>query len=110
MPRKVLVAGGAGFLGSHLCKAFLDKRDEVMCVDNLLTGRRQNIAALENDANFTFIKHDIITELPAEITKHHFDIVASLASPASIPKYEQYAVETLMVGSQGTKQLLDLAK
>jgi nucleoside-diphosphate-sugar epimerase len=110
MPRRVLVAGGAGFLGSHLCKAFLDAGDTVVCVDNLLTGRRQNIAGLEQHQQFTFVEADIIAELPETVTGGHYDVVANLASPASIPKYEKYAVETLMVGSLGTKHLLDIAK
>jgi nucleoside-diphosphate-sugar epimerase len=108
--RRVLIAGGAGFLGSHLCKAFLDRGDSVVCVDNLLTGRRENIAALEPNENFTYINHDIIKDLPASITDGKYDVVCSLASPASIPKYEKYAVETLLVGAMGTKNLLDIAE
>lgn len=108
--RNVLVTGGAGFLGSHLCRAFLDKGDTVVCVDNLLTGRRKNIADLEQNKRFTFVECDITEPLSAAVTKPKYDIIANLASPASIPKYERYAVETLMVGSAGVKQLLDLAK
>ena len=108
--RRVLIAGGAGFLGSHLCKAFLDRGDVVVCVDNLLTGRRENIAALESNENFTYINHDIINVLPASVTDGKYDIVCSMASPASIPKYEKYAVETLLVGAMGTKHLLDIAE
>jgi dTDP-glucose 4,6-dehydratase len=107
--RTVLVAGGAGFLGSHLCKALLDGGDEVVCIDNLCTGRRQNIATLEDNPHFTFVEHDIITGLPASITSKQFAVVANLASPASPPRYVELAVETLQVGSIGTKNLLDLA-
>lgn len=107
--RTVLVAGGGGFLGSHLCKALLDNGDQVVCVDNLCTGRRQNIASLEDNPNFTFIQHDITTALPEEITSKKYDIIANLASPASPPKYVELAVETLLVGSVGTKNMLDLA-
>jgi nucleoside-diphosphate-sugar epimerase len=108
--RNVLITGGAGFLGSHLCQAFLDKGDRVFCVDNLLTGRRQNIAPLEANKRFVFIKHDITEPLPASITKQKYAIIANLASYGSPPKYFQYAVETLMVGAIGTKQMLELAR
>ncbi len=108
--RRVLVAGGSGFLGSHMCKAFLDMGDTVTCVDNLVTGRRQNIAELETNKQFTFINHDITEALAAPITAQTYDIIVNLASPASIPKYEQFAVETLLVGSVGVKQLLDIAE
>lgn len=107
--RTVLVAGGAGFLGSHLCDTLLEHGNKVVAVDNLCTGRRQNITNLERNSNFTFIEHDIIQPLPAEITNQKYDVIANLASPASPPKYVYLAVETLMVGAIGTKNLLDLA-
>lgn len=108
--RKVLVAGGAGFLGSHLCERLLASGDHVVCVDNLATGRQKNIAHLTGKPGFTFIEHDIVQPLPASITEQKFDIVANLASPASPPKYVALAVETLRVGSEGTRRLLDIAK
>lgn len=108
--RSVLIAGGAGFLGSHLCGAFLERGDQVVCVDNLVTGRRKNIGAFESDENFTFINSDITKPLPKSITDKTYDAIINMASPASIPKYEKYAVETLMVGSVGVRQLLDLAE
>lgn len=107
--RTVLVTGGAGFLGSHLCRALLDAGDKVVCVDNLCTGRRQNIAELEGNPNFTYIEHDITKDLPAEITGQKYDVIAHLASPASPPKYVALAIETLQVGAVGTKNMLDLA-
>lgn len=107
--RTVLVAGGAGFLGSHLSEALLKAGDKVVCIDNLCTGRRKNIAALENNPNFSFVEHDIITGLPATVTDMKFDIIANLASPASPPRYVELAIETLLVGATGTKNLLDLA-
>lgn len=107
--RTILVAGGSGFLGSHLCRALLDNGDTVVCVDNLCTGRRQNIAELEDRPNFTFVQHDITETLPDSITSTRYDVIANLASPASPPKYVALAVETLLVGSMGTKHLLDLA-
>jgi nucleoside-diphosphate-sugar epimerase len=108
--KKVLVAGGAGFLGSHLCEAFLDKGYEVVCIDNLCTGRRQNIAGLESNTRFTFVEHDVIQPLPDSVTAEKYDIIANLASPASPPVYTTLALETLLAGALGTKQLLDLAE
>jgi len=105
----VLIAGGAGFVGSHLAKAFLDKGDAVVSVDNLSTGRLENIAHLQDNSNFTHINADITEDLPASITDQKYDIIANLASPASPPKYLRLSVETLMVGALGTKNLLDLA-
>jgi dTDP-glucose 4,6-dehydratase len=107
--RKVLIAGGAGFVGSHLAKAFLDKGDAVVSVDNLSTGRLENIADLQDNPHFTHIDADITQDLPASITDETYDIIANLASPASPPKYLRLSVETLMVGALGTKNLLDLA-
>lgn len=107
--RTILIAGGAGFLGSHLCKALLDAGDSVVCVDNLCTGRAQNIAHLQDNPNFTFIEHDITKDLPDAITTRTYDVVANLASPASPPKYVELALETLLVGALGTKNMLDLA-
>lgn len=108
--RNILITGGAGFLGSHLCKAFLDKGDKMVCVDNLCTGRRENIADLLAHPQFSFIQHDVSLPLPKEITNQKYDVIANLASPASPPGYVRLALETLMVGSVGVKQLLDLAK
>ncbi len=110
MSHRALVAGGAGFLGSHLCAALLARGTTVVCVDNLLTGRKVNIAQLELNPAFSFVKHDITRPLPTKVASQKYDLVVSMASPASIPKYEQYAVETLMVGSLGVKHLLDLAQ
>lgn len=110
MPRNVLIAGGAGFLGSHLCKAFLDKGDAVVCVDNLQTGRRQNIAPFEQHKGFIFVRADITESLPVTVTGQTYDLIANLASYGSPPKYFQYALETLMVGAEGTRQLLELTK
>ncbi len=106
---KVLLSGGAGFLGSHLAKALLDRGDSVVAVDNLSTGRRENIAELEKHPQFTYVEADITKPLPGEITAKKYDIVANLASPASPPKYLKLSVETLMVGALGTKNMLDIA-
>jgi UDP-glucuronate decarboxylase len=103
----VLVAGGAGFIGSHLCERLLSDGDEVICVDNLVTGRRVNLELLLDWPTFTFIEHDIIEELPP-LPK--IDRVFHLASPASPPSYQIYPIETLRVNSEGTRRLLELAE
>lgn len=107
--RNILIAGGGGFVGSHLAKAFLDKGDAVVSVDNFCTGRPENIAALVDHPNFTSIEADITQPLPQSVTNKKYDVVANLASPASPPKYLKLSVETLMVGALGTQHLLDLA-
>lgn len=103
---KVLVTGGAGFLGSHLCEAVLARGDAVTCVDNLSTGRLENISHLAGAAGFEFIEADVTQglDLPGP-----FDAVAHLASPASPPAYLRLPLETLAVGSAGTDSALRLA-
>lgn len=113
----VLVVGGAGFIGSHLCKALLDKNYKVVCIDNLVTGEKKNIEDLLLSPKFTFIQHDI-TE-PLLIAKQFDNLTINyifhLASPASPNKkskrsYIQYPIETLLVNSYGTYQLLEVSK
>src|SRR5919106_4708925 len=101
-----VVTGGAGFIGSNLCERLLQDKDEVICIDNLITGRESNIAHLMSHSAFTFIKHDIIEGLPSLPS---FERVYHLASPASPPGYNRYPVETLRVNSEGTRYLLELA-
>lgn len=103
---KILVAGGAGFLGSHLIEALLEKGESLVCVDNLLTGRLSNIKSFKNKPNFTFIEHDITQ--PLELNDK-FDYIINLACPASPVDYRKHPVETLMANSRGVKNLLDLA-
>ena len=79
---RVVVAGGAGFIGSHLCRRLLAEGHEVLCLDNLVTGRRANIAALEDVPGFQFVDHDTIE--PLELAA---DAIFNLASPASPPGY-----------------------
>lgn len=113
--RKILIAGGAGFIGSHLCDEFLRQGDEVFCVDNLLTGNKNNLKEAFKQKNFHFFKHDIIELLPNKITNQKFNAIFHLASPASPNpesplSYLHYPVETLLASSLGTLNLLDLAK
>ena len=105
MPR-TLIAGGAGFIGSHLCDRFLAEGHEVVCVDNFITGSRSNISGIDSP-RFTFIERDITKGL-LDI-KSPFNYVLNFASPASPPDYLKYPVETLLTGSAGTHATLDLA-
>ncbi len=105
-PLKALVAGGAGFIGSHLCAALLERGDDVLCVDNLATGSRQNVEALQHHDRFSFLEHDVCQPLDGTIEA---DLVFHLASPASVPDYLARPLETLLVNSQGTWHLIDLA-
>ncbi len=108
----ILVAGGAGFIGSHLCELLIKKNHRVFCVDNLLTGSLDNINQLRKNSRFTFIKHDVIQALQIDAP---IDAIFHLASPASpnhhSPKsYHALPWETMMVNTQGTVYLLQLAK
>ncbi len=109
MTKRALVAGGAGFLGSHLCDRLLGKGFEVVCVDNLSTGRLENLKHLKGNKKFKFIKADVVNSLPSAATRGGFNIVFNFASPASPVDYQKLSIETLMVGAVGTKNLLDLA-
>ncbi len=102
-----LVTGGAGFLGSHLCDRLLAESHRVICVDNLLTGNRKNIAHLIDREDFSFIEHDVTK--PFEIDEP-LDNVLHFASPASPIDYLELPIQTLKVGSLGTHNLLGLAK
>ena len=101
-----LVAGGAGFVGSYLCDRLIADGDEVICLDNLITGRCENIAALMDHSKFRFVEHDIIEDLPSV---PRVDRIFHLASPASPRAYQQYPIETMRANSEGTRRLLELA-
>jgi dTDP-glucose 4,6-dehydratase len=103
---RVLVTGGAGFLGSHLCDALVGEGHAVVAVDNLLTGRTANLAQLRNEPRFELQVHDICE--PFDFGK--VDYVFDFASPASPVDYMTYAVETLQVGSLGVFNSLDVAR
>src|ERR1017187_3580388 len=104
---RILVTGGAGFIGSHLCEVLLTRGDAVVCVDNLATGRAENIAHLLGLPGFQFAKADVAAGLDVA---GPFDVVAHLASPASPPQYRRLALETLAVGSRGTENALRVAE
>jgi len=103
---KVLVTGGAGFLGSHLCDFLLGKGCEVVCMDNLLTGSLDNIAHIQ-DARFVFVEYDVTNFISI---KGGVDYVLHFASPASPIDYLELPIQTLKVGSLGTHRALGLAK
>ncbi len=103
----ILVAGGAGFIGSHLCDSLLERGNQVICVDNLVTGEEKNIAHLLDSPNFTFIRHDISEPLP---TFPRLGYIFHLASPASPVDYLNLPIETLLSNSVGTYNLLQLCK
>ncbi len=103
----VLITGGAGFIGSHLCEAFLKSGFRVIAVDNMITGNENNIRSFRNDPRFCFVHHDVSKEI-------HFadaiDYILHFASPASPIDYHTYPIQTLKVGSLGTHNALGLAK
>src|SRR3989442_2547220 len=104
---RILVAGGAGMLGANLCEYLLSRRHEVICLDNLVTGRHENVRRFLEHPRFRFILHDVISELPPF---PRLDRIYHLASPASPPGYTQLPIETLRVNSEGTRRLLELAE
>ena len=107
MKRSVLVTGGAGFIGSHLCRFLLGKGFRVVCVDNFLTGSGSNISELKGNSNFTLIGHDVTKPLELPEPVHY---VLHFASPASPFDYAAFPIQTLKVGSLGTHNMLGLAK
>jgi dTDP-glucose 4,6-dehydratase len=107
-----LVAGGAGFIGTHLCESLLKDGFRVVCVDNFITSDKKNIEIFKDNPNYVFIEHDIVESLNID---ENIDYIFHLASPASPNKnnarsYMSLPMETLMANSQGTHKLLDLAK
>lgn len=104
---RVVVTGGAGFLGSHLCHALLSRGDEVVCLDNLVTGASENIADLFPRDGFTFVRQDVSSYV---WVPGHVDLVMHFASPASPRDYLDLPIQTLKVGSLGTHNTLGLAK
>jgi dTDP-glucose 4,6-dehydratase len=106
MPRTV-VTGGAGFVGGHLCRALRGEGHDVVAVDDLSTGSRDQVADLLGDPGFRLIEHDVVEGIPVD---GPVDAVLHLASPASVPQYLARPVETLRVGSEGTRNALELAR
>ncbi|MCX7916508.1 MAG: SDR family oxidoreductase [bacterium] len=108
MNKKILISGGAGFIGSHLCDFFINNGDTVWCIDNFITSEEINIKHLLKNDNFIFIQKDLIN-LNEEELKEKFDYVLHFASPASPVDYLKYPLETLKVNSIGTEKMLNVA-
>lgn len=104
---RILITGGAGFLGSHLCDKFIKHGFDVVCMDNLITGSTDNIAHLLGNPSFTFIHHDVTNYMYLEGS---LDYILHFASPASPIDYLKFPIQTLKVGSLGTHKALGLAK
>jgi len=104
---KILLTGGAGFIGSHLSERLLSEGHQVICMDNLITGNMDNIKHLEDNVNFAFIKHDVSNHISVE---GKIDYVLHFASPASPVDYLNHPIKTLKVGALGTHNSLGVAK
>ncbi|MCK5578252.1 MAG: SDR family oxidoreductase [Planctomycetes bacterium] len=104
---KIVITGGAGFIGSHLCEYFLEQGQIVTCLDNLITGREENIKPFLKNKNFKFIRQNVteFIDIPGKV-----DAILHFASPASPKDYLEYPIQTLKVGSLGTHKALGLAK
>jgi len=101
----VLIAGGAGFIGSHLCEVYLDKGWDVICLDNFHTGRKDNVAHLMGNPCFELVRHDIVNPYLAEV-----DLVLNFACPASPVHYQSNPIKTMKTSVLGTMNLLGLAR
>ncbi len=102
----VLVTGGSGFVGSHLCERLLEAGETVIAIDNMVTGARTNVAGLLNHPGFTLVEHDLLLGLP-ELPP--LEEIYHMASPASPPAYQRHAIATLRINAETTRELLDLA-
>jgi len=103
--KKILVTGGAGFIGSHLCKCLVKEGNYVICVDNFFTGSKDNVKSLLNCDNFELIRHDITEDLRLEVEQ-----IYNLACPASPPHYQYNAIKTAKTSVIGSMNMLGLAK
>jgi UDP-glucuronate decarboxylase len=108
--KQALVAGGAGFLGSHLCERLIGDGLEVVCLDNFLTGQQANLASLRRDPRFHLVERDVVDPLPARIAALGFARIYNLACAASPPLYQNDPEHTLMTSVVGTSRLLHLAE
>ncbi|MES2738511.1 MAG: UDP-glucuronic acid decarboxylase family protein [Verrucomicrobiota bacterium] len=102
---RILITGGAGFLGSHLCERLLNEGHDILCMDNFFTGRKANIAHLLSNPNFELFRHDVIDPFKAEV-----DRIYNLACPASPPHYQYNAIKTIKTSVMGAINVLGLAK
>jgi len=105
MKKKVLVTGGTGFLGSHICKRLIQQNINLVCIDNLSSSDESNIESLKNHNNFTFIKHDVVDPIDDK-----FDEIYNFACPASPPEYQKDPIQTSKTSVYGAFNLLENAK
>jgi len=105
---KILISGGSGFIGSHICDYFLKEGAEIWCIDNFLTSNIENIENCLNNKNFVFIEDDIC-KINVDKFRNNFDYVLHFASPASPVDYNKYPVETLRVNSIGTENMIKIS-
>lgn len=105
MKKKILVTGGAGFIGSHLCKRLLDQNNEVLCLDNYFTGSKMNILPMLDNHMFELIRHDIVNPYIAEV-----DEIYNLACPASPIHYQYNPIQTVKISVMGAINMLETAK
>ena len=105
MNKKILVTGGAGFIGSHLCKRLLEKNNEVLCLDNYFTGNKTNVLPLLDNPHFELIRHDVVNPYIAEV-----DEIYNLACPASPIHYQHNPIQTLKISVMGAMNMLETAK
>ena len=105
MSKKILITGGAGFIGSHLCERLLNEGNDVICLDNFFTGSKDNIRHLIGNNHFELVRHDITKEYFAEV-----DEIYNLACPASPPHYQYNAIKTIKTSVLGVLNMLGLAK
>jgi UDP-glucuronate decarboxylase len=103
--KRILVTGGAGFIGSHLCEKLLKHGNEVICLDNYFTGAKENVVALTNNPYFEMVRHDIVTPYFAEV-----DEIYNLACPASPVQYQYNSIKTIKTSVMGAINMLGLAK
>lgn len=103
--KRILITGGAGFIGSHLCERLLDEGNDIICLDNFFTGSKDNVRYLLNNDHFELVRHDITKEYLAEV-----DQIYNLACPASPPSYQYNAIKTIKTSVLGMINMLGLAK
>nr|HOO91777.1 GDP-mannose 4,6-dehydratase [Syntrophales bacterium] len=103
--RRILITGGAGFLGSHLCDRLVDEGHDVLCLDNFFTGEKENISHLMGRSNFELIRHDVVQPIFLEV-----DEIYNLACPASPVHYRHNPVKTIKTSVMGAIHMLGLAK
>lgn len=106
MGKIIIVTGGAGFIGSHICEWLIEAGNKVICVDNLVTGKKDNIKMLLRHPDFTFMEHDVSKGFRID---GPIDQIYHMSSPASPIDYQKLPIETMMVNSLGTKNVLDIA-